>query len=391
MQTKKKLKILHLTGEYPPYFIGGLGTYIYEICKNQYNRGHEIEVLLIKGNDSAYKQELLSSSEDIDVTVRDFDYRGFSKYCDGVFNVSDIEHEFNVLKSISRIPDIVHVHDWYGVLWGCVLKRNYNIPLVMTAHLPLRSGFTYTGHPIPTKIKMRLEALGFRLADMIIAPTNFIARVLMSEYNVFDEKIQIVPNGIDTQYFSPNGNENKNEKIVLSVSRITEQKGVEFLPELAQSVINKIPQVKFLIVGEGPILNKLENISKTLSISDNIEFSGFIPRNKLLELYRQAEIFVSTSIYEPFGLVNLEAMASGNPVVAFSIGGIKEVVRNNMDGFLVPPWSVDLLSESIIKLLSNSKLRLEYGNNARKRALEFDWKNVTSQLDDAYKHTTVKI
>lgn len=388
---ENKMKILHLTGEFPPYFIGGLGTYIYDVCKNLCNRGHEIEVLLIKGSDNAYKMEILPTFEDINVIVRDFNYQGFQKFYDGIFNVDDIENEFNVLKSLSKIPDIVHVHDWYGVLWGCIIKRHFNIPLIMTAHLPLRSGFTYTGHSIPIKAKMRIEALGFRFADLIIAPTNFVARVLMSEYNVSKEKIRVIPNGIDTKYFSPYGNENKNGKIVLSVSRITEQKGVEFLPGFALDVINEMPHVKFLIVGEGPILNKIKNNRKALSIPDNLEFLGFISRDEILKLYRQSDVFISTSIYEPFGLVNLEAMATGTPVVAFSIGGIKEVVRNNIDGFLIPPWNNDLFSESIIKILSNPQLKLELGNNARKRALEFDWKNVVPLIERIYQNTSVKI
>lgn len=385
------MQILHITGEFPPYFIGGLSTYIYEISRRLCKRGHEIDVLMIKGSDSAYRQEWVPECDDINVIVRDFDTKCFSKFSDGIFNVSDIEHEFNVRKSISKIPDVVHIHDWYGVLWGSVIKYHYDIPTIMTAHLPLRSGFTYTGHSIPMKVKMRLEALGFRFADMITVPSNFIARVLMSEYNVPNKKIRVIPNGIDTQYFSPYKNENKKGKIVISVSRITEQKGVEYLLELARYVINEIPHVMFLIVGDGPVLNSLKSMSKSLSISNNVEFLGFISRDRLLELYRSSDIFVSTSIYEPFGLVILEAMASGTTVAAFSIGGIKEVVRDNVDGFLVPPCRIDLLSESIVKLLSNPQLRLECGNNARKRALEYDWKNVITMLENAYKDAMERI
>jgi len=385
------MRILHITGEFPPYFIGGLSTYIYEISRRLCSRGHEIDVLVIKGSDSAYRQEWLPECDGINVVIRDFDVKGFSKFSEGVFNVSDIEHEFDVCKSISKIPDVVHIHDWYGVLWASVIKYHYDIPTIMTAHLPLRSGFTYTGHSIPMKVKMRLEALGFRFADIIIAPSNFIARVLVSEYNVPNKKIRIIPNGIDTQYFSPSGNENKKEKVVLLVSRMTEQKGIEYLLESARYVINEILHVKFLIVGDGPVLGSLKSMSNLLAISDNVEFLGFTPRDRLLELYRLSDIFVSTSIYEPFGLVILEAMASGTPIAAFSIGGLKEVVRDNVDGFLVPPCRIDLLSECVVKLLSNPQLRLECGNNARKRALEYDWKNVVTMLENAYKNTMERI
>ena len=384
------MRILHITGEFPPYFMGGLGTYVYEISRGLFSRGHEIDVLLIKGSDRAYKKELVPESGDINVIVRDFDAKSFSKFSDGVFSVDDIENEFDALEGISKRPDVVHIHDWYGVLWGSVIKRHYNVPTIMTAHLPLRSGFTYTGHPISIKVKMRLEALGFRFADVISVPSNFIARVLMNEYNVPTEKIRVIPNGVDTQYFSPQESKNKKEKVVLSVSRITEQKGVGYLPELVQRVTSEIPSTKFLIVGDGAVLSSLERMINSLSISDNVEFLGFISRDRLLEMYRLSDVFVSTSIYEPFGLVILEAMASGKPVAAFSLGGIKEIVRDNIDGFLVPPCRIDLLSESIVKLLSNHQLRSECGNNARKRALEYDWRNVITMLENVYKNGMVR-
>ena len=172
---------------------------------------------------------------------------------------------------------------------------------------------------------------------------------------------------------------------------MTEQKGIEYLLESTRYVINEILHVKFLIVGDGPVLGSLKSMSNLLAISDNVEFLGFTPRDRLLELYRLSDIFVSTSIYEPFGLVILEAMASGTPIAAFSIGGLKEVVRDNVDGFLVPPCRIDLLSECVVKLLSNPQLRLECGNNARKRALEYDWKNVVTMLENAYKNTMERI
>lgn len=380
------MRILHITGEFPPYFIGGLSTYLYEISRSLCSRGHEIDVLVIKGSDSTYRQEWLPECDGINVAIRNFDAEGFSKFSEGVFNVKDIEHEFNVCKSISKTPDVVHIHDWYGVLWASVIKYYYDIPTIMTAHLPLRSGFTYTGHSIPMKVKMRLEALGFRLADIITAPSDFIARGLVSEYNVPNKKIRIIPNGVDTQYISPHRNENKKEQVVLSVSRMTEQKGIEYLLESVRYVTNEIQHVKFLIAGDGPILGSLKSMSNFLAISDNVEFLGFTPRDRLLELYRLSDIFVSTSIYEPFGLVILEAMASGTPIVAFSIGGIKEIVRDSVDGFLVSPCRVDLLSKSMVKILSNPQLKLKCGNSARKRALEYGWKNVVTMLENAYKN-----
>lgn len=133
------MRILHITGEFPPYFMGGLGTYVYEISRGLCSGGHEIDVLLIKGSDRAYKKGLVPESGDINVIVRDFDAKSFSKFSDGVFSVDDIENEFDALEGISKRPDVVHIHDWYGVLWGSVIKRHYNVPTIMTAHLPLRS------------------------------------------------------------------------------------------------------------------------------------------------------------------------------------------------------------------------------------------------------------
>lgn len=386
------MRILHITGEFPPYFKGGLSTYIYEVSKRLWSRGNEIDVLVIKGNNTAYNQENnLPISNEINVIIEDFYAKDISKFNNGIFNISEINKEFNVLEKISNIPNIVHIHDWYGVLWASVIKYTYNIPIIMTSHLPLRSGFTYTGHSIEKKEKMLFEGLGFRIADIVIAPSNFIANLLVNEYNVPNEKIIVIPNGVDTQYFSPGKKKNENEKIILSVSRITEQKGIEYLLELTQYVINKMPNVKFIVVGDGPLLNDLKNTSNSMALSNNLEFLGFITRDRLKEHYRLSDIFITTSIYEPFGLTILEAMASGIPVVAFSVGGIKELVRNDKDGILIPPSRVDLMGDGLIQLLLNSKLKLEYGKNARKRALMFKWEKIIPDLENNYKSAIVRI
>lgn len=377
------MRILQITGEFPPYSSGGLSTYVYEVTKNLTKTGNQVEVLLIKGESRHYQKEKKPSG-DWSVSQAKFEAEDLGNFENGTIQASTICSHLDPEKQISEEPDIIHIHDWYGVLWAIAIKRIYDSPIVISSHLPLRSGFTYTGHHIPKRVKMRLESLCFRISDRIIAPSKFVKKVLSGEYCCSSEKICVVQNGVNVSKFSPIENGNT-KRTILSVSRLTEQKGIEYLIESAPNVLQKVPDTEFKIVGSGPLLDKLKKISADMDVVDNIKFLGRVSERRLKNLYSAAAVFACPSVYEPFGLTVLESMASGTPVVGFSIGGLRETVDQGESGLLVQPARTEKLEGALIRVLTDRDLRERLGKGARKRALEFDWQKTAERLGEEYK------
>ena len=385
--TDSTMKIVHLTGEYPPYFLGGLGTYVHEITKQLAFLGCGVEVILLKDAEKVYNQLSIKARVTAPVTTKKFQVKSFDKISSTPLNTEDMVKSFRLKKIVNKHIDLLHIHDWYGVLFGACIKCSKKVPVVITSHLPIRAGFTYTGHDIPLKQKMQLESLGFRIADLVLAPSQFVADVLMSEYNVDKKKLRVISNGVDLETFKPLLAKKlfDQQKVkLLSVSRLTEQKGIVYLLDVLKKLSESTTLFTCTIVGEGPLKRQLEIECARLSLSDVVTFTGFLEKEAVKSLYREHDMFISTSIYEPFGLVILEAMASGLPPVAFNIGGIREIVDSEVDGILVEPCNTEEMA-ALIKDYTKSKKKLALlSENAQTKALKYDWKSIAYQVYTTY-------
>lgn len=372
------MNILHVTGEYPPFVSGGLGRYVEAVATGLAARKHDVSVHLVEGDAAVYR-ERESKSAAVDLVRTPFDAEQIERLSSGVHRISDLQA---ALEIPDVNPDIVHVHDWYGVFEGAVLADDPDCGLVVTSHLPMRAGFTYEGHPVDRRAKVNIEALGFRLADRVTAPSSFTAKTLASEYDVPSDRISVVANGVDTERYTPSQAESE-PPLVLAVGRLTTQKGFGYLLD----AIERVPEdsaYRVEVVGDGPARQQLESRAAALGIDDRVSFAGYLPDDTLRERYRRAAITVVPSVYEPFGLVALESMAAGTPVVAFEMGGIPEFVDHDEEGLLVPPGDVDALAAAVDALLANETKREQLGSLARERAEQFDWSFVVDELERVY-------
>ena len=209
--------------------------------------------------------------------------------------------------------------------------------------------------------------IGLKLADKIVGCSNWMAEHL-KKYGL---EATSIPNPIDYERFS---NVMAHGSNIVCIARFEKVKNIETLIIAASKILKKYPEVKLVVVGGGSQEKELKTLAEKLSISDNVEFQGFRP--DVENVLKDALVFVLSSIYEPFGMVAAEALAAGLPIIVSKVGGLREIVKDGINGFSFNPRDWQELSKKILLLLENQKLREEMKNKAKESAKEFSPKNI---------------
>lgn len=312
------------------------------------------------------------------------------------FNFLPVGHKFKEI--IHFKLDIAHAHTPFGMgLLAKYISKRQLIPLIYTHH---------THYPEYAKAYLKEEiilpylakvytTLFSNMSDAIIAPSLKIKK-LLRDYGVKKKiPIYILPTGIDLKIFKKslkNGRDLRKKlkispktKVLIFVGRIGKEKNVEFLIEAFAEVLRKRNDVLLLMVGDGPLLEDLKKLAQTLKITENVIFTGKIPYKDIPCYYQSADIFIFASLTDTQGIVILEALGCGLPVIALKDDAFSGVVFDNKNGFLVRRQSSKLFSQKIIKLLDNSSLYKKFSNQGIKTVSKFSEKNVTKKLIEIYK------
>jgi glycosyltransferase involved in cell wall biosynthesis len=233
-------------------------------------------------------------------------------------------------------------------------------------------------------------------SDALIAVSKYTVDELTELYGIDEKKIHVIYNGVDVQKFKPRSNRDElrrefgleeENKIVLFVGRLYHRKGLELLLRSIPSVLQEFSDVKFVISGKGfkQKEESLRNLAKQLDIENHVTFMGYVPDEKLPNLYSASDIFVLPAIYENFPFAILEAQATGLPVISTKVGGIPEFLVDNENGFLIDAGDSAQLTQRVLALLQDPKLAKEMGMRGRKLIEEkFSWRLITSQVIDLY-------
>jgi glycosyltransferase involved in cell wall biosynthesis len=220
--------------------------------------------------------------------------------------------------------------------------------------------------------------------DYWVAPSRFTAEQFIKLFKISKEKIKIIPEGVDLEKFNRNIDASDineklgNERKILFVGNLHPNKGVHFLIKSFVLVKSKIDDVKLVIVGDGPLKHCLINLTKRLNLEKDIIFAGFVSDEELPKYYASCDIFASASVLEGFGLIFLEAMALGKPIVAFNLASIPEVVGNA--GILIDQINHEKFANALIELLRNEELYKEKSQIAFNRAKLFSWEKIAEQF-----------
>lgn len=231
-------------------------------------------------------------------------------------------------------------------------------------------------------IKMNWFIKTLEKCDVLIA-TNQITRERFRKF-LSGKRIRVIPLGVDTRHFSPSPVPKNNE--ILFLGRLSKTKGAEYIIRAMPQIIKQFNNSKLHIVGDGPQRLNLMKLSKDLGVSSNVIFHGYVSHDKIPIYYRMCRVVCVPSVLEAFGLVTLEVMASGRPVVATKTTGSREIVKDGVTGFLVPIANSDAIAEAIIRLLSDYELSSKMGSESRRIAeRKYSWDVVVNQYYSVYR------
>jgi glycosyltransferase involved in cell wall biosynthesis len=291
--------------------------------------------------------------------------------------------------------DLIHNHDWLTAFCAGALKRNFRIPLLTTIHATeIGRGRGFLSGDEQRAIHGVEWWLTYE-AWRVITCSEFMADEVAGSFKVPVDKIDVIPNGVKADRFLHWDGDDlsrfrsmyalPDEQIVFYVGRVVHEKGLHLLVESAPLVLAENPQAKFVIAGTGPLLEALRGRAWHLGVGDKVLFTGFIPDDDRDRLYKVASCAVFPSLYEPFGIVALEAMAAGTPVVVSEIGGLREVVQHGETGVTVHPDNVESLAWGINHTLARRDWALQRARKARQMVLrEYSWDRVGARTAEVY-------
>jgi starch synthase len=386
--TGDRLRVALCTREYPPEVYGGAGVHVEYLAKE------------------------LSKHVDLTVHCQGADrptavaHRPWDRLMSANPALQTISTGLSMVAAMGNV-DLVHSHTWYANMGGHLTSLLYGIPHVLTMHSlePLRPwkaeqlGGGYA-------LSSWCERDAVESAAAVIAVSNGMKADVLSTYPAVDpDKVRVIHNGIDAQQYAPDHDTDvleqhgvdPNRPNVVFVGRITRQKGV---PVLLRAAAQLDPEVQLVLCAGQPdtpelaqeVTDLVDNLRATRS--GVIWIEGMLNRHEVIQLLSHATAFVCPSLYEPLGIVNLEAMACGSAVVASNVGGIPEVVADGETGLLVQPDEPEALADALNALARDPERAEAMGEAGRQRAIsEFDWTSIALQTAKLYQEvarSTVK-
>jgi len=394
------MKVLMFGWEFPPHNSGGLGVACQGLARALSENGVSLTFVLPKrfGSPRESFKFVFADIPDCHVySVNTFlmpyqteaSYKNFLRengyiYGGGLFEEVE-RYSLEALKIAKRESfDIIHAHDWLSFGAGIAAKRVSGKPLI--AHVHATEIDRTAGNPDPEIFKRERE--GIISADKVFSVSEFTKKMLVRDYGVNGEKIKVVHNGLD-QKSVPSGADaalvklkQSGYQVVLFAGRITVMKGVDYLVKAAKRVVEYAPRVLFVIAGSGDMEEQIMQEVAALGLSKNFIFTGFLRGEELSRVYNAADLFVSPSVSEPFGLTSLEALAHGTPVIMSKQSGASEVLTHAMK---VDYWDTEALADKILSVLEHGSLREVLTANGQRDAFACSWDKAAKVCIDAYK------
>lgn len=425
------MRVLMFGWEFPPHISGGLGTACYGLTKglSELNETEVIFVVPKAFGDEDQSAIQLIGANNISINQREIQFENGGNKIDYYEVNSPIipyvgEEEFwklktgkyskntkfvqtdegfridfsgtygaNLLQEIKNYAlvssviaanntfDIIHAHDWLAYPAGIAAKNISGKPLVIHVHA---TEFDRSGGNVNPNV-YAIEREGMEMADKIIAVSNFTRNIIIDKYGIPPEKITTVYNAVE-----PLANERKtvfkkgvNEKVVTFLGRITMQKGPDYFIEAANLILKKMNNVRFVMAGSGDLMNAMITRVSELGIADRFHFTGFLRSDDVYQMFDMTDVFVMPSVSEPFGIVPLEAMQSGVPVIISNQSGVAEILENAIK---IDFWDTHAMADAIYGLLNYPSLAQFFKQEGKLEVENLKWINSAELVREVYKN-----
>ncbi|MEI6749736.1 MAG: glycosyltransferase family 4 protein [Bacteroidales bacterium] len=422
------MKVLMFGWEFPPHITGGLGTACFGLTKGLLKQGIEVLFVVPKayGDESQEAVRLLNAS-DVVVNMEHTDYQNYwnrISYMEIGSNlipyVGPVEFEnmvneniigssettssifaerfqfsgkygHDLMEEVSRYAlvgssiaanqtfDIIHAHDWLTYPAGIAAKYVSGKPLVVHMHA---TEFDRSGENINKNV-YEIERKGMEEADRVITVSNLTRNIVIERYGINPDKVITVHNAVEPveKTDSPELKKHLNEKVVTFLGRVTFQKGPEYFVEAARKVLDKDPNVRFVMAGTGDLLEKMIRRVAKLHMATRFHFTGFLKGDYVDRMFALSDVYVMPSVSEPFGISPLEAMRSNVPVVISKQSGVAEVLNHALK---VDFWDIDALADAIYGLLHYSSLSSMFAKHGEEEVNNLKWDNAAANVNSVY-------
>lgn len=398
------MNILMLGWELPPHNSGGLGVACYHMSKALAMRGAKIDfVIPYRAEHPGIDFMTIHSATNLSPLER----YGLGAYdSKTVLDKTMIEADMEDLKDMRGVqkryirfvenlvltnkPDVIHAHDWLTMEAGMRAKELSDAPLIVHVHA---TEFDRCGSESGNPLVHEIEYQGLMMADRIIAVSNITKNIIVEKYNIPADKIEVIHNAIDTSVFD-DGYEydfstynyletlkSEGYTIVSTVTRFTVQKGLTNFIQGAARALEKYDKLAFLLAGDGEQRDELIQLAADLHISDKVLFTGFVRGKQWRDAYSVSDVFVMSSVSEPFGLTALEAAHHGNALIISRQSGVGEVLHSI---FRYDFWDKDVLADQLIGIATSDALKNSLKENIKNEYARISWHDVAALCFKVY-------
>jgi 1,4-alpha-glucan branching enzyme len=312
----------------------------------------------------------------------------------GQLNTGMVER-FGKLAEVFGTFHLVHAHDWLVGDAASRICNQMDLPLVATIHAT-EHGRNQGLHSDLQRHIHSLEQELVERATLVIGCSRYMGREIARLFNQPTGKIIVIPNGVEPENILPDREKPPStgggEKSIVFLGRLVPEKGVQVLIEALPLILQKAGSVRLFIAGKGPYQSELAKLARGLGVDDQVNFVGFVNDHDRNQLLARSDVAVFPSLYEPFGIVALEAMAAGIPVVVSDTGGLQDIIEHGVDGYCAPPGDATMLANYIAELLNNPELACHFARRARRNvAVKFNWQQIATATLEVYKGVRLKL
>ncbi|HLZ07525.1 MAG TPA: glycosyltransferase family 4 protein [Chloroflexota bacterium] len=396
------MKVLMLSWEYPPHSVGGLGKHVLELVPALARLGVDVHLITHGGSGGAIHEVIGENGEQSPGEGRVHIHRAASVATTGSDFFPSARQMNESIESVGHKVwdeygpfDLIHAHDWLVGFAAVSLKHQHRSALLTTIHA---TEYGRCRGALGNEMSRAINHTEWWLTYeswRVICCSQYMADEVKLALKTPSDKLDVIPNGVDPARFDVLTGEDlsdfrasfagPNQEIVFYVGRVVYEKGVQVLVQAMARILAQRPGIKLVVAGTGDSLNAVRQLAIDLGIGDHCYFTGFIPDGVRDRLFRVSNVAAFPSLYEPFGIVALEAMAAHLPVVASAVGGLREVLRHAENSITVYPNDANSLAWGILHTLNEPEWAKQRADNAYRMVVdEYGWDRIARLTLDEY-------